>query len=395
MRLTTENRMELEKIYGKRRVEENWKRYQEVTLEFKKRYGSDKDCFYFSAPGRTEIGGNHTDHNAGLVLAASINLDFVAAAAPNQSQYVNIVSKGYEQTIQIDLEELRCDGSYQGTQELVKGILDGFLQFGYEMGGFDAYVSSNVISSAGVSSSASLEMLICCMVNTFFNNGTVPIEVYAKIGQHGENKYWRKKSGMLDQLSCAVGGTVFIDFANQTFPIIKKLDFVFSHMGCRLMIVNTGKGHGDLSEEYSSIPEEMAKVARIFGKQYLREVPYEEVLQNICKIRNIVGDRALLRTIHYYEDNRRVQAQVQAIEKGNYEEMLMLINESGNSSWKGLQNCILRENILEQPIALSLTLTELFIKKIGKGACRVHGGGFAGVIMAVIPEEYCDEYLNY
>ncbi|RHP30529.1 galactokinase [Lachnotalea sp. AF33-28] len=384
----------LKELYTEAGAVTNQERYLHVAEGFCRVFGQ-KDFEFFTSPGRTEIGGNHTDHNHGKVLTGSINLDCVAAAAKNGQDTVHIVSETYHQDIRIRLDELEAGEETGGTLPLLKGILNGFLQKGYAVGGFDAYITSNVISAAGVSSSASFEMLICCIVNYFFNDGRLDAVTCAQIGQYSENVYWNKQSGLLDQMACAVGGVISIDFKDTSHPVVKKMDFSFNQIGCDLVIVNTGKGHADLSAEYSSIPIEMKEVAACFGREVLAEITMEELLSDLPRVRREAGDRAVLRAMHFLEENSRVDEEVKALEEGRYDAFLTMISDSGNSSWKWLQNCYCIDSYKEQSITVALALTELYLKKLSRGACRVHGGGFAGVIMAVIPKEHTADYMEY
>ena len=368
-------------------------RYLHVAEAFVSRFG-DREFELFSSPGRSEIGGNHTDHNHGKVLAASINLDCIAAAAKCDGDLVTVVSEGYPE-LTVSINDLEPDGETMGTRALLRGILAGFRQRGYAAGGFVAYVTSTVISAAGVSSSAAFEMLICSIVDYFYNDGKVGVVDYAHIGKYAENLFWKKQSGLLDQMSCAVGGLVTIDFQEPEQPQVEKLDFSFSQIGCELVIVNTGKGHADLSEEYSSIPNEMKRAAACLGKEVLAQTSLSEVLDNVEKIRAEAGDRALLRALHFFEENKRVEDEVAAIREGDFDRFLKLISQSGNSSFKWLQNCYPTGASKEQAVTVALALTELFLEKIGAGVCRVHGGGFAGVIMVVIPKEQTEAYIDY
>lgn len=382
------------KMYGEAAAEENVGRYQELVKSFVNKFG-DKEMLLFSSPGRTEISGNHTDHNHGKVLAGSINLDCVGVAAKNQSNKVNIVSETFNQSFSIDLNHLEPSERMAGTMDLVKGLLKGFLESGYEVGGFDAYITSNVISAAGVSSSAAFEMLLCSMLNTFFNEGRMNTVAYAHIGKYSENHYWNKASGLLDQMACAVGGMITIDFEDPQVPVVEKIDFDFGAHDHSLIIVNTGKGHADLSADYSSVPNEMKKVAEYFGKEVCAQVNEEDVIENLAKVRAYAGDRSVMRALHFFEENKRVEAEVAALKENRFDDFLAQITASGNSSWKWLQNCYTNNNVQEQGISIALALTELFIAEKKRGACRVHGGGFAGVIMAMLPNDLVDEYVAY
>ena len=384
----------LGELYGKAAVAENQKRYEDLVGKFVKEFG-EKDLYLFSSPGRTEISGNHTDHNHGKVLAGSINLDCVGVAAVNDTNFVNIVSETFNQSFTIDLNHLEPSDRMAGTVDLVKGLLKGFEKSGYEVGGFDAYVTSNVISAAGVSSSASFEMLLCSMLNTFFNAGKMDTVAYAHIGKYSENHYWNKASGLLDQMACAVGGLITIDFLEPQAPVVEKIDFDFASQNHSLIIVNTGKGHADLSADYSSVPNEMKKVAQFFGKEGCAEIKEQDVIDHLAELRAYAGDRAVLRALHFFEENKRVEAEVRALKENRFGDFLDGITSSGNSSWKWLQNCYTNSNVQEQGISIALALTEMFIAEKKRGACRIHGGGFAGVIMAMLPNDLVDEYVAY
>ena len=382
------------KLYGENGVDANLARYRDLVEKFVKEFG-DKDMMMFSSPGRTEISGNHTDHNHGKVLAGSINLDCAGAAAKNGTDTVNIISETFNQKFSVDLTDLAPSSRKAGTVDLVKGLLKGFQEKGYRTGGFDAYITSNVISAAGVSSSAAFEMLLCSMVNTFFNDDKVDVVTYAHIGKYAENEYWDKSSGLLDQMACAVGGLITIDFYNPQDPAVEQIPFDFGSQGHSLIIVNTGKGHADLSADYSSVPGEMKKVAEYFGKEVLAQVKEEDVIADLNRVREYAGDRSVMRALHFFEENRRVEAEVAALKENRFDDFLKGITASGNSSWKWLQNCYTTANVQEQGISVALALTELFIANKGRGACRIHGGGFAGVIMAMLPNDLVDEYTDY
>ena len=384
----------METLYGAAQAEENKARYRHVAEGFLKEYG-DGDVLLFSSPGRTEISGNHTDHNHGKVLAGSINLDCVGAAAKNGTDTVRILSETFHQKFIINLKDLKPSREMAGTIDLTKGILQGFKERGFEIGGFDAFITSNVISSAGVSSSASYEMLICAMLNTFFNDGRMNVVDYAHIGKYSENKFWNKASGLLDQMACAVGGLITIDFKKPEAPAVEKIDFDFSAQDHSLIIVNTGKGHADLSADYSSVPNEMKKVAEFFGKEVCADIEEKDVIANLAKVRAYAGDRSVMRAFHFFEENKRVEAQVAALKENDFGTFLQKITESGNSSWKWLQNCYTTADVQEQGICVALALTEMFIAEKKRGACRVHGGGFAGVIMAMLPNDLVEEYTKY
>ena len=384
----------LTELYGADQVEEQRGRYRELLEGYRDKFG-DAEVKLFSSPGRTEISGNHTDHNHGKVLAGSINLDCVGVAAVNHSSKVKIVSTTFGQEFTVDLNNLAPSRRKSGTEDLVKGLLKGFQESGYEVGGFNAYITSNVISAAGVSSSAAFEMLLCSMLNTFFNEGRMDTVAYAHVGKYAENHYWDKASGLLDQMACAVGGLITIDFMEPSDPKVEKIDFDFGSQNHSLIIVQTGRGHADLSADYSAVPSEMKKVAEFFGKNYCSEITEKDVIDNLAEVRKYAGDRSVLRALHFFEENKRVENMVKALKEDRFDVFLENITASGNSSWKWLQNCYTNSSYQEQGITVALALTELFIADKGRGACRVHGGGFAGVIMAMLPNDLVDEYVEY
>lgn len=384
----------LEKLYTKEGVKNNLKRYEDALQGFVREFGK-KDVKLFSSPGRTEISGNHTDHNNGKVLGGSINLDCIAAATYNDSNFVNIVSESFSQKFKIDINDIAPGIEKAGTTELLKGILAGFKERKADIGGFDAYITSNVISSAGVSSSAAFETLICQIINTLFNDGKLSKTDYAYIGKYAENHYWDKASGLLDQMCCAYGGLISIDFKNPDMPKVNEIDFDFGAAKHDLIIVQTGRGHADLSADYSSIPAEMKKVAEYFNKKTLSELDEKEFYNNLPKLREYAGDRAVLRSIHFFDENKRVENEVKALINNDFDTFLKNITDSGNSSWKYLQNVYTNAAPNEQGITVALALSERFLKEKNVGATRVHGGGFAGVIMAMVPEKYSDEYVAY
>ena len=280
------------------------------------------------------------------------------------------------------------------TFALIRGIAARFKDLGYNIGGFNAYISSDVLGGSGLSSSACIEVLLGTILNYLYNNGQIDVQQLAMIGQYAENVYFGKPSGLMDQMACAVGGFVTIDFKDPKKPVVRKIDFDFESQNYSLLVVDTGGSHADLTADYASIPNEMKAVAQVLGAQVCRELTKEQVIENIPLIRQKVSDRAILRALHFLNENGRVTKQVKALEEGNFEEFLTLVKDSGNSSWKWLQNCYTTHNPLEQGITLALALTEDFIDSIGKGACRVHGGGFAGTIQVFLPTDKVKEYIE-
>ncbi len=372
-------------------------RYAAQMEDFKATFGND-DVTLFSSPGRTEVGGNHTDHQFGRVLAGAVNLDNIAVAAPNGTNVVRIKSVGYPQ-FEANLDELEIDESMFSTSiALVKGISARLKELGFKIGGFDAVIEGRVPEGSGLSSSASFEVLIGAIISHLFNDGKLDPVENAKIGQWAENNYFGKPCGLMDQTACSVGGFITIDFEDPANPIVKALDFDFAHTGYSLVITNTGGSHANLDSEYALLPKEMKAVAKEMGHEVLRPVSMEQVVEAIPSIREKVGDRAILRAIHFQADNARVVDEVDALESNDFQKFLGLVIESGNSSYMYNQNIYAqtKENfdskMAEQGVSLGLALSELVLK--GKGAWRVHGGGFAGTIQAFVPNDTLDEYIS-
>ncbi|WP_339849283.1 galactokinase family protein [Paenibacillus sp. FSL W7-1088] len=385
----------LAQMYGQQQLEEQTARYTKLNESFEQYFGVQVCSKLFSAAGRSEIGGNHTDHNHGKVLAGSITLDTIAVAAPTTDSVITFYSEGYEQKYVIDLTDLAPKAEDDGTTALIRGMAAGFEKFGYKVGGFQAYISSNVFSASGLSSSASFEMLICTILNHFYNEGTLDVVVMSKIGQYAENNYWNKPSGLLDQMACAHGGLIAIDFENPAEPAIEPVQWDFQQNGYSLVIVNTGGNHADLTEDYAAVPYEMRAVAKALGSEYVREITAEAIYANLKQVREAAGDRAVLRALHFLEENNRVDGQVQALREGSFADFLNLITASGNSSWKWLQNVYQSGSVKEQEIGIALALTENYLQKLGDGACRIHGGGFAGVILTILPNEKVEDYMSW
>ncbi len=366
-------------------------RYEALLNEFEEIRGID-DVELFSSPGRTEVGGNHTDHQHGRVLAGAVNMDNIAVAAKNNSDVIRIKSAGYPEFI-VDISDLSKDESKFYTSEaLVKGICARLKELGYEIGGFTAHVHGNVLKGSGLSSSASFEVLVGAMISHLFNDGKVDPVVNAIVGQWSENNYFGKPCGLMDQTACSVGGFITIDFKDPANPVVKALDFDFMKTGYALVITDTGGDHANLNDEYASLPTEMKSVAQVLGKEVMREVSYEELLKAIQEIREKVGDRALLRAIHFLGDNERVVDQVEALENDRFGDFLKMVIESGNSSYMYNQNVYTTHDPRHQSVALGLALSAKILD--GKGAWRVHGGGFAGTIQAFVPQDMLDEYVD-
>ena len=346
---------------------------------------------YFSAPGRTEIGGNHTDHQRGRVLAAAVNLDTVAAVKINGTDTIRILSKGYPMC-EVNVTELEPVASeINSTPALVRGVAARFTQLGCKVGGFDAYCESTVLPGSGLSSSAAFEVLIGTIINNlFFDNKATAPEV-AQIGQYAENVFFGKPCGLMDQTASAVGNLVTIDFFELGNPVIKPVRFDFASCGHALCIIDTGADHADLTDEYAAVPGEMKAVAAYFGKEVLTQMDEAEFYAAIPEVRKVCGDRAVMRAIHFYQENARVPQQVAALENGDFEAFLKLVKQSGYSSYMYLQNVIPAGYKQHQDVAVALGLCEHYL--CGRGAYRVHGGGFAGTVQAFVPNDILDSFV--
>lgn len=392
MYLVEEFKEVLVKVYGNDDLKNQLKRYSQLFDLFINKY-NNKEVYIFSSPGRVELSGNHTDHNLGKVLAASVNIDSIAVASKNDKNYIRVYSLNYGKDYKIKLNDLDKRKDEEGTTEaIIKGILKRFIELGYSIGGFVAIIQSDVLSGSGISSSASIELLLGKILSTLFNEGNISNETLARIGQWSENNYFGKPCGLMDQLACAIGGIISIDFENSNNPKIKKVNYDFRREGYKLLLVDSGINHEDLTNEYASIPIEMKQIASHFNKKYLVEVDEEKFFSNIHILRTKFGDRAVLRAIHFFEENKRVDLQISALQNNDMNEFLKLINNSGNSSNKYLQNIYSTKNTKEQGLNLALAVSERFINKNSIGACRVHGGGFAGTILVILKNEYVDEY---
>lgn len=339
--------------------------------------------YVYSAPGRTEICGNHTDHQHGCVLAAAVDLETTAEVRLNGTDRINVQSEGYP-AFSVDLNDLSVRSEELGTTPaLVRGVAAAFRDYGAELKGFDAYVRSNVLPGSGLSSSAAFEVLFGTILNDlFFKNKLTPVQV-AQIGQYAENVYFGKPCGLMDQMASSVGGIVYIDFSDPREPKVLKLDADPAKYGYGICIIDTGADHADLTDEYSAIPREVAELCRCLGRDYLREVPREKFVQKLPELRGKVSDRAILRALHIYEENDRVEQLVEALHWDDFDAFLEPVNESGRSSWMYLQNITPTGAVEHQEMALALAVCKMLLR--GDGACRVHGGGFAGTIQAFVP----------
>ena len=348
--------------------------------------------YHFSAPGRTEIGGNHTDHQHGCVIAAAVDMETTAEVTLNGTNVIRVDSEGYK-PVEIDLNDLAVKESEKNTTAaLIRSVAAAFAQRGYKLAGFDAKVKSTVLPGSGLSSSAAFEVLIGRILNGLFADNAVSAIEIAQIGQYAENVYFGKPSGLMDQMASSVGGLVFIDFAEPKRPTVEKVDYDFAHCGYTLCIIDSGADHADLTAEYAAIPTEMKKVAVYFGKEVLRDVNERDFYARLAEVRKAAGDRAVLRAMHFFDENRRVQMQVRALKNDNFAAFLNYVNESGNASWELLQNITPLGETVHQEMALTLALCRKLLG--GEGAVRVHGGGFAGTVLAFVPNEKSEGFKS-
>lgn len=380
-----------DKIPGQR------ERYAKAADEFEKLYG-DGDVSLYSVGGRSEISGNHTDHNFGRVIAASVNLDILAVAKKTDDGVIRIKSEGFpEDVVAPAAVEAPDEKKFFTSEAIIAGMEKAFRNAGYKIGGFDAYTTSNVLKGSGISSSAAFEVMVGNILNYLYNDGKVSNVEIAKMAQYAENNYFGKPCGLMDQTACAVGGFITIDFEDPTNPVIEKLDFDLTAAGYRLCIVNTGGNHADLNEDYASVPAEMKAVAAKLGVPVLRKTSRsaldKALAENGAALREELGDRAIMRAYHFFAENERVAAQVDALKAGDTAGFLAGVTASGNSSFKFLQNVYTTKNVREQGLSLALCIAERVVSEVG-GACRVHGGGFAGTIQAFVPTDRTAEIVQ-
>lgn len=366
-------------------------RYAQAVAKFEELFG-EKQVEIYSAPGRSEVGGNHTDHQHGMVLATSINLDAIGIVSPSASPMIQVVSEGYDM-VEVDIEDLEEKYEEEGTTAaLIRGVAAALAEKGYKIGGFQAYITSDVLIGAGLSSSAAFEIIIGTIFSGLFNNMEIdPVEI-AKAGQYAENVYFGKPCGLMDQMASAVGGLIHIDFQDPQVPSVKKVPSDFQAYQYSLCIVDTKASHANLTDDYAKIPEEMKKVAAFFKKNVLREVEEEEFFREIPGLRSILGDRPVLRALHFFEEEKRVEKQVEALEQGDFPRFLELVKESGNSSFKYLQNIYINRDEQNQSMSVALGASESILQN--HGVSRVHGGGFAGTIQVFAENSYVEEYRN-
>ena len=365
-------------------------RYSDAIDEFVNLYGERDNVRLFSAPGRTEVGGNHTDHQHGLVLAGSVNLDVIAVVSQNDSNIVRIKSKGYSMD-EVDISNLDIKESEKGrARSLIRGVMAAFKNGGYNVGGFDAYTTSNVLKGSGLSSSAAFEVLVSNVVNGLFNSASVDAITIAKYSQFAEREYFGKPCGLLDQMASSVGGFTYADFRDPQNPIVEKISLDLNRSNHTLCVVDTGGNHANLTQDYADITLECKAVSNALGVEFLRDVTEEDFYNNIAEIRKKCGDRAVLRAIHVFCENKRVLAQKSALKSGDFNTFFVTVKRSGESSYDLLQNVYSPSNPKEQAISLALAVTKQFLN--GRGAYRVHGGGFAGTIQCYIPNKMFDAY---
>ena len=374
-------------------VEAQKARYETITAGYEECYGKAQELSYFSAPGRTEVGGNHTDHNHGCVLAAAVNLDIVAAAAKNDDNVVRLKSLEYPGMDVIDLNDLAPqEKEMEKAASLIRGVCARCRELGYTVGGFNAYTATQVLKGSGLSSSAAFEVVIVTAISHLFNNGAIDAVTAAQIAQYAENVYFGKPSGLMDQTASSVGGFTAIDFHDPKKPVLEKVDFDLAKYNHALCIVDTGGKQADLTGDYAAIPVEMKSVARLLGAEVLRDADEGEFWNRLGELRQKVGDRAVLRAMHFFSDNRTAQEEAALLKAGDFDGFKEKIIASGRSSATRLQNVFACSNPSEQGLSLALAVSEKLLA--GKGAWRVHGGGFAGTIQAFVPVEMLEEYRS-
>ena len=378
-----------------RDIDAQTERFIKAIDSFVALYGDDRDLQIFSVPGRSEILGNHTDHNHGCVMAGAIDRDIIAVAAKSDKALIRLHSEGYpEDAVDLGLTSDPNAFKSYSSAALIAGMVNGFEKRGYSVGGYDAYTTTEVLKGSGISSSAAFEVMIGNILNYLYNDGAVKNEEIAKLAQYAENVYFGKPCGLMDQVACAVGGFVFIDFEDNASPVIEPIEFSLSDKGYSLCIVNTGGNHADLNDDYASVPAEMKAVAKALGKDVLRGLTESDIVGAIPSLRQTVGDRAILRAMHFVRENKRVLAAKQALKDGDVDGFFAEVLASGNSSFKYLQNVFTTINVAEQGLSLALCLADGFIGK-GAGAFRVHGGGFAGTVQVFLPTDRLGEFVSY
>lgn len=381
-----------DKLYGNENIQKQTERYVAAVDSFMQIYGNE-EISVFSVPGRSEISGNHTDHNHGRVIAAAIDLDIIAVAAKTSNGRIAVKSEGFDEDV-VELKNIIPDEKkYFTSASIIAGMCAGFANRGYGYGGFVAYTTNNVYKGSGLSSSAAFEVMIGNILNHFYNDGSVEAPVIAQVAQYAENVFFGKPCGLMDQTACAVGGFVAIDFECPEKPLIEKLNFDLTEKGYSLCITNTGGNHANLNEDYASVPAEMKNVAKHFGCSYLRGITLEQIIEAIPELRSETGDRAILRAMHFIKENERVAVQTEALRNNDLGAFLNGAMLSGKSSYEWLQNVYTTKNVSEQGLSIALAVTETVLEGTG-AAWRVHGGGFAGTIQAFVPSAYVEKYCD-
>lgn len=373
-------------------VERQTERMISAIESFEKKYGEERDVSLLSVPGRSEIIGNHTDHNRGKVMAGAIDRDIISVAAKNHDGIIRLYSEGYPED-SVNLYEVADKSKFRHftSHALVGGMAQGFINKGYSVGGFDAYTTTEVLKGSGLSSSAAFEVMIGNILNHLYNGGAVDNKEIAKLAQYSENEYFGKPCGLMDQMACAVGGFVYIDFDDSKNPVVEPIEFSLAGAGYALCIVNTGGSHANLNEDYASVPLEMKAVAAAMSREVLRGIDEGEIIKNIPALRKEVGDRAILRALHFVRENGRVEVAREALKAARFSDFLNIILRSGMSSFEYLQNVYTSKLPTEQGLSLSLALADGYLSDKG-GAFRVHGGGFAGTTQAFVPREHLSGY---
>ena len=368
-------------------------RYAQAAAEFGRLFGEEREVRLYSAPGRTEIGGNHTDHNHGVVMAAAVNLDIIAVVAQNDEKIVRVKSQGFDKTDVVDLANLSPNEQENGrSAALIRGIAAGICQAGGTVGGFDAYTTSNVLRGSGLSSSAAFEVVIGEIFNGEFNDGRFSAVKNAQIGQFAENQFFGKPCGLMDQTACAVGSAITIDFKDPSDPIVNKVALDIARHGYHLCITDTKGSHADLTDDYAAIRSEMESVAECFGKKVLREVNRAQLLAELPRVRRQTGDRAVLRALHFYAECDRAEQLYQAVAEDRFEDFLHMIVDGGHSSFEYNQNAYSIKAPSQQGVSIGLALSQMILS--GRGAWRLQGGGFAGTIQAFVPEDLLKQYCT-
>ena len=379
-------------VYGADALEYQKGRYLDAITKFSDIYGADREISLFSVSGRSELSGNHTDHNHGCVIAASIDLDIIAVASRREDSIIRLKSEGFpEDTVDFSEYTVPDESRFGSSASLIAGMCDAFAKNGHAVGGFDAYTASNVLKGSGLSSSAAFEDMIGNILNHMYNGGKVDNVEISKYAQYAENVFFGKPCGLMDQVACAMGGIVTIDFADPAAPVIERLDVDMSALGYKLCIVNTGGNHADLTDDYASVPRDMKSAAAALGAEVLRETDEEKLIAEIPALREKLGDRAILRSLHFFEENKRVSAQVKALRAGDIDGFFAGVLASGRSSFCYLQNVYTDKNPTEQGLSLALCLADIYLGS-RRGAWRVHGGGFAGTIQAFVHNDDADGF---